>query len=189
MPRIPRSQVFQHVEDGAIQRLERSLAMRDAVEAVVANRMTLRQAELAFDVKKSSLHRQVTIYKQLSDEDKQNYNFEQKFGFKNIFSDEEENQLQKYLIDAANMCYGLSDQQARSLAYDFAVANNKTFPESWNTNRCAGKEWILGFRGRHPKLALRTPEATSLGRATSFNKHNVSVFYKNLKEVLEKYSF
>lgn len=106
-----------------------------------------------------------------------------------FFSDEEENQLQKYLIDAANMCYGLSDQQARSLAYDFAVANNKTFPESWNTNRCAGKEWILGFRGRHPKLALRTPEATSLGRATSFNKHNVSVFYTNLKEVLEKYSF
>lgn len=68
------------------------------------------------------------------------------------------------------MCYGLSDQQARSFVYDFALANNNTFPQSWNKNKCAGKEWILDFRGRHPKLSLRNPEATSLGRATSFNK-------------------
>lgn len=87
------------------------------------------------------------------------------------------------------MCYGLSDQQARSFVYDFDLANDKTFPQSWNTNKCAGKEWILDFRGRHPKLSLNTLEVTSLGRGTSFNKYNVSLFYNNLKDLLQKHSF
>lgn len=43
MPRIPRSEVFKHAEEGSVHRLERSLAMRDAV---VSNQMTLRQTKL-----------------------------------------------------------------------------------------------------------------------------------------------
>lgn len=47
----------------------------------------------------------------------------------------------------------------------------------------------MDFRERHPKLSLRNPEATSLGRTTSFNKYNVSLFYENLKDLLQKHSF
>lgn len=36
---------------------------------------------------------------------------------------------------------------------------------------------------RHNELSLKRPEATSLSRSTN-NKHNISAFFKNLKDVL-----
>ena len=42
---------------------------------------------------------------------------------------------------------------------------------------------------RQPSLSVRTPEATSLSRATSFNKVNVGKFFSNYESVLKKHSF
>lgn len=36
---------------------------------------------------------------------------------------------------------------------------------------------------------MREPEPTSLSRTTSFNKHNVSEFFSNLRTVLENHKF
>jgi len=41
----------------------------------------------------------------------------------------------------------------------------------------------------HAELAIRVPEATSLGRATAFNKFTKDKFMDNAKKVYERYEF
>ncbi|XP_045463203.1 MFS-type transporter clz9-like [Harmonia axyridis] len=53
----------------------------------------------------------------------------------------------------------------------------------------AGNDWFTNFMKRNPKLAIRSPEATSLSRATSFNRTNVQNFFEKYRSVLERYSF
>ena len=79
---------------------------------------------------------------------------------------------------------GLSLEQTRKLAYQYARELNLAIPSSWEENRCAGVDWLVEFRKRNQELALRSPEATSLARGMSFNKHNVNIFFDNLMTVL-----
>jgi hypothetical protein len=47
----------------------------------------------------------------------------------------------------------------------------------------------LAFKKRNPDLVLRTHEATSLMRATGFNKPQVDQFYDLLLQVQEQFGF
>jgi hypothetical protein len=53
-------------------------------------------------------------------------------------------------------------------------------------NKMAGQDWLYGFMARHPQLAVRTPEATSLARAIGFNKNEVNKFYDSLFLILKR---
>ncbi|CAF4919368.1 unnamed protein product [Pieris macdunnoughi] len=106
-----------------------------------------------------------------------------------IFTIEEEKALVDYVLTCSKMNYGLTRQAAMKLAYEYATINSKKVPDSWTSNNCAGKDWFRGFMTRNPELSLRTPEATSLSRSTSFNRKNVADFFDNLKEVRERFKF
>lgn len=111
-----------------------------------------------------------------------NYNVRQ------VFSVQQENALENYLIQCAKMCYGLDTIETRRLAYDMAIYNKvDNIPPNWHAKKQAGKDWLYYFRKRHPALSLRRPEACSLARATSFNRHNVALFFNNLKTILNRY--
>ncbi|KAH7974996.1 hypothetical protein HPB49_022577 [Dermacentor silvarum] len=85
------------------------------------------------------------------------------------------------------MQYGLTKMQVRSVAYQFATALNWKYQVSWEINKVAGRGWFMGFIHRHPELSLRSPEATSLGGETSFNKNNVDAFLSNLEGIYDPY--
>lgn len=61
-------------------------------------------------------------------------------------------------------------------------------PAPWHKNHKAGADWFTGFLKRNPSLAIRTPEATSAGRASSFNRNNVNEFFTKLGDILLRYS-
>jgi hypothetical protein len=107
-----------------------------------------------------------------------------------IFTDEEEQKLSNYMIVCSKHNYGLTKIQARKLAYDYAVARKTTnIPDNWTKKTIASKDWIRGFLNRQSHLSIRTPEATSLSRATSFNRTNVDNFFENVKAVFERHHF
>ena len=86
------------------------------------------------------------------------------------------------------MNYGLTKVNVQRMVYELAIKNNKNIPESWNKNKSTGRDWLYGFMKRHTNLSLRKPEACSLSRATSFNKHAVEEFFLKLKEVYSRNS-
>ena len=62
-------------------------------------------------------------------------------------------------------------------------------PEPWSDKLMAGSDWFTSFLKRNQDLSIRTPEATSLARASSFNEINVSTFFNKLKEIYERKNF
>ena len=60
---------------------------------------------------------------------------------------------------------------------------------SWSDKEIAGADWFSSFLSRQSGPARRTPEATSLTRATAFNRANVSEIFAKLAEVMDKHKF
>lgn len=107
-----------------------------------------------------------------------------------VFTAEEESKLSSYILKCADIYFGLLPMEVRKLAYQCAVQlSAKNIPPSWSQNSMAGPDWFQNFMRRNPHLSLRTPEATSLSRATSFNKTNVSAFFEIYQKLLQKYEF
>ncbi|KAK4884454.1 hypothetical protein RN001_000725 [Aquatica leii] len=69
------------------------------------------------------------------------------------------------------MFYGLPLVECRKLAYEMAVNNDFKMPENLRLNEMAGKDWMY---------------RCSLSRATSFNPHNVKIFFDNLKIAMDR---
>ena len=95
---------------------------------------------------------------------KESFNFAPKFNTNQVFTKVEELSLKGYALQASKMHYGLTRQMFASLAYKFAEVNDIQCPEGWEKEKCAGKEWL----------------------STSFNRHNMIIFYNNLELVLNK---
>jgi hypothetical protein len=75
-------------------------------------------------------------------------------------------------------------KDVRYLAHQYAVKNNVRIPSGWCDEQHASSDWLFSFLKWKNKLSICT-QATSLSRATSFNKRNVDMFFSNL----DKYNF
>lgn len=163
--------------------------MQHAAESVVSREMTLNEAATTFCIPKTTLFRYVAKLRSQRGGDVKPVIFEPNYGVRRIFNDAEENLLAEYLLEASRLHHGLCVGAARSLAFDFANANNKDVPNNWVLDQKAGYDWMSGFMSRHPLLSLHTPEPTSLSRATGFNQTTVAKYFDNLEEVMRRHKF
>nr|CAI5850136.1 unnamed protein product [Callosobruchus analis] len=158
--------------------------LRNAIDEVKGG-ASIRQTSIKYGIDRSTLRRYRLNEEKLKKFEQKNSQYKQS----QIFNTSEEKLLIEYLLTCSKMHYGLTRKQTMQLAFEFAKANSKKIPESWTSNNTAGKDWFRGFLSRNSEISLRTPEATSLSRTTSFNKKNVVDFFTNLKTVREKYNF
>lgn len=151
---------------------------------VLENKTSIRKAAKTFNLCHVSLYRYVK---------KKKNNKSLSVGYvkpRLVFQEEEETKISQYLLTCSNIYFGLLPLEVRKLAYQCALMiEAKNLPPSWRENESAGLDWFKNFMKRNPGLSLRTPEATSLSRATSFNKTNVQDFFKKLTDVMGKYEF
>ncbi|KAB0790215.1 hypothetical protein PPYR_15448, partial [Photinus pyralis] len=164
-----------------------------ALTEISNGRMSLRTAASEFGLKKSMLHKRFKKQRNTTeDSGAESDTVDQgksKYASNQVFSAEEENMLNSYLLKSSSIHYGLTLRQTRTLAYEYALKLNKKFPNKWNVEKQAGIDWMKSFLKRHKNISLRKPENTSLARATSFNPANVNAFFCNHKSVLEKFKF
>lgn len=96
----------------------------------------------------------------------------------------QEDELVKYLLRSSAMYFGLTNEENRALAYEYAIKLEVRMPASWRRKAMADEEWLNEFMRRHPNLAL--PKSPTLAGMTSFNRHNVRLFFDNLCRVWDR---
>ncbi|CAK1582112.1 unnamed protein product [Parnassius mnemosyne] len=154
--------------------------MKDAVKNVVEGKIGYKLAAKSFSVPQTTLE-------SLDKNDPITVKFKVPLGPKEkVFTDNEEEELCKYIIDMESRLYGLTMKDLRGLVYRLAVKNNKRHPFK-NEKEEAGKDWALGFLKRHPELSIRQPESTSSARAAGFNKQVVDQFFNFLGNVYDEH--
>ena len=147
---------------------------------------SVRKAALMFSLDKMTLHRYIKKAKECGPECAVGYNAVSQA--QSIFPPYMEKDLAAHIQQLADQYHGLTLAKCKELAYEFAVQNNLDVPNAWKENKTAGRGWWLGFKQRL-NLSIRTPEATSIGRASAFNRHNVNLYFSNLARVLDEYQF
>lgn len=152
--------------------------LQQAVKLVQENGLSVRTAAKQCNVSRTTLQRHLGAHIESGDAE---FSYKNNCSIRQVFSKEEEQALRDYLLTASSMHYGLSKQDVKKLAYQFAKANNKTYPAAWNANCQAGEQWPVDFRKRNPELSLRTLRPTSIARASGFNKPIVKTFLTNMQ--------
>lgn len=104
--------------------------------------------------------------------------------YKSVFTYEMERELVEHIKLLETRLFGFTRKEVLELAYQFAEVNN--IPHNFNNEKkMAGKEWLAGFRRRHPDISLRKPEATSAARAQAFNKPQVALFFNTYQDIIQ----
>lgn len=109
--------------------------MKNAVKSIIAGN-SIKGAARAFNLNVMTLKR---YYRRQSEVGVDSISYQPDFGrTTRVFSKEEESMLADYIIKASKMHVGLTARHARTLAYEFAVQNDKKAPPNWGTNQMAG---------------------------------------------------
>ena len=97
-----------------------------------------------------------------------------KSGPPTVLTKDEEDMLARYLVEMADMGFGLSPEDVRYTAFRIAEASGRPHPFQ---SGIAGYAWMDGFRVRHPRLAVHTAQSLSRSRAACANEDTISDYF------------
>ncbi|KAK7484845.1 hypothetical protein BaRGS_00023888 [Batillaria attramentaria] len=106
-----------------------------------------------------------------------------KLGRNTMLTADLEQQLHDLILDMEGMFFGMTRKDLMELAFE--VAEENRLPHPFNREkRSAGKGWYYRFMKRFPDISLRQAEATSVSRASGFNKDGVSRYFDLLEKII-----
>jgi hypothetical protein len=103
-----------------------------------------------------------------------------------VFNKEQEAVLEDFFIACADLHHGLSYNEARVFAFQFAFHNKISMPNSWAINNIAGVDWLRSFLRNHQRLSIRVTENVSIARVKGFTKDKVAKFFNSLEVLCRK---
>lgn len=122
--------------------------MMQAIEAVVDGEMGCFKASRIFNVPRSTLTRRVESLT-IDDPDIK----KRMLNFRTVLTHEQEKEILDHILAINSTSRGLTRKDVRSLAYQLAE-RDKVKHNFNNQEKLAGKDWLTGFRKRHPELCL-----------------------------------
>ena len=96
---------------------------------------------------------------------------------------EEEDELEKYLLDAAKCGFGKTRKQVKAIVEKIAIKRGTLRSEHVSDG------WWKRFLQRHPNLSLRQGDATGHVRMNAVTKDNIKHYFSLLKKILEENDF
>ncbi len=84
-------------------------------------------------------------------------------------------ELESYLKRASDIYFGLTTQDFRRLAFEFAASAKLNMPDKWVCTRTAGVDWLKGFLTRHPSLSIRKPQVYNCFYILEKNVSNIQL--------------
>ena len=77
-------------------------------------------------------------------------------GKKTAFTENEEAELEEFLLDMARRGFPLTESDIRDLSFQYAKKNGmNVFPDG---KQRAGYYWMKGFLSRYPRISVKSPE-------------------------------
>ena len=150
--------------------------MLNAVKEVQENKIGMRTAARMWSVPKSSLQRRL----------KGKVAMPKRLGRHEVLGHKAEKELVYHLLKLESRGFGLTVDDVRHLAYQFAELNG--IEHSFNSaSQKAGYDWWYGFKKRHPTLAVRKAESLSTARAIGMNRTQVHKYFELLQSTVNDY--
>ena len=94
-----------------------------------------------------------------------------------VLTPDEEEEIAHYLIEMADMGYGLTKDAVMCLVGTYVTKCKRNNPFK---DGKAGRWWFDGFKKRHPTLTIRMPQPLSYARALCSKKEVVTDFFGKL---------
>ncbi|KAG5891824.1 hypothetical protein JTB14_035846 [Gonioctena quinquepunctata] len=119
--------------------------IKRAAESVINEGISIRSAAKNYEICRVDLKRFIVLYRADSETASFGYKFSRR-----VFTDEQENVLSDYLKQSAQIYFGLTPRNVRTLAYECAKQFNLKIPDSWGERKQPGADWFTSFLKRQP---------------------------------------